>query len=122
MQFTDDHEWIDLNGTVGFVGVSAFKLTGLKKIDKIIWHTRKGTIESGTLIAEIRAGEYSIPVHAPVSCKFLGPNPKLDDNLNLIIESPQDKGWVFFVTPLKFSNRGPLLSRDDYQKRIRYKQ
>lgn len=119
MHFTYDHEWIDYNGTVAFVGVSAFKLKGLKNIDKIKWHKYKGTIEKGTLIAELHSEDYIIPIHTPVTCKFLGPNPKLEGNLNLILTSPQDGGWVFFITPVKFSAQEPLLSPDDYKKHIK---
>jgi Glycine cleavage system H protein (lipoate-binding) len=118
MQFTHEHEWIDYNGTVGFVGASKFKLKGIEKIDSIKWYHRKGTIEKGTLIAEIHAEDAVIPIHAPVKCKFLGQNQKLNENLNLILESPQDSGWVFFVTPSKFLNNDTLLSAEEYQKLI----
>lgn len=118
MQFTHDHEWIDYNGSVGFVGASIFKLKGIEKVDNIRWYHRKGIIEKGTLIAEIHSEEVIIPIHAPVKCKFLGQNQKLNENLNLILESPQDGGWVFFITPSKFLNHEPLLSAEEYQKLI----
>lgn len=119
MHFTSDHEWIDINGTVGFVGVSAFKLKGIKKIDSIKWSRYKGPIEQGALIAEIHSEDYIIPIHAPVTCKFLGANNQLDGNLDLILQSPQDRGWVFFVTPLRALNQVQLLAPEDYQKLIR---
>jgi|SRR5690606_26976375 len=118
IHFTSEHEWIDYNGTVAFVGVSAFKLKGIKKIDAIKWHQRKGTIEKGTLIAELHSEDYIIPIHTPVTCKFLGPNQKLNGNYNLILESPQDSGWVFFISPVKFAGQEPLLSPEAYQKHI----
>ncbi|PSL45727.1 glycine cleavage system H protein [Chitinophaga niastensis] len=121
INFTNNHEWIDINGTVGFVGISAYKLKEIKNITNIKWHVNKGIIEKGSLIAEIHTADQIIPVHAPVNCKFLGQNQKLAGNLNLIIESPQDKGWVFFVTPLKFNNQDTLLSPESYQKLIRVK-
>lgn len=122
MQFTHDHEWIDYNGTVGFVGVSIFILKGIENIDSIKWYNRKGTIEKGTLIAEIHSEDVVIPIHAPVKCKFLGQNKKLNDNLNLILESPQDNGWMFFITPSKFLNHERLLSLEEYQKLVSTKE
>jgi glycine cleavage system H protein len=118
MTFTDDHAWIDYNGSVGFVGVSAFKLQGILKIDAIKWYNRKGMLERGTLIAEIHAAGAIIPICTPVNCKFLGPNEKLRANPDLILESPQDRGWVFFISPLKFNNKQPLLSPEDYKKLV----
>lgn len=121
MHFTHDHEWVDYNGTVGFVGVSPFKLKGIKKINGIKWHRHHGTVNKGILVAELLAGDYNIPIHAPVSCVILGPNPKLAAHLDLILESPQDNGWVFFITPLQFGYQEPLLSPEDYQKLTRAK-
>ncbi len=44
MQFTPEHEWMDVNGTVGFVGISAWKLKGIKEIDDIKWRHLRGQI------------------------------------------------------------------------------
>ena len=121
INFTVSHEWIDINGTVGFIGVSAHKLNGVKNITDIKWHNHKGIIEKGVLVAEIHTADQIIPIHAPHNCKFLGKNQKLAGNLNLIIESPQDNGWVFFVTPLKFGQQSLLLSPENYLKFLRTK-
>jgi len=114
---------VDFNGTVGFVGVSAFKLSGISKIDRIQWSRHKGTFERGALVASIITGEDEIPVHAPVTCKVLGPNAKLQDNLELVLRSPEDQGWLFFITPMKFQDKSmdELLPPDDYKKIIRKK-
>ena len=102
--------------------ISAFKLKGIKKIDGIKWHRQRGTVNKGLLVAELHSEDYTIPIHAPVSCVILGPNPKLTGQLDLILESPQDNGWVFFITPLKFGAPEPLLSPEEYQKLTRVKQ
>lgn len=121
IHFTKDHAWIDVNGTVGFVGVSHFKLSGLQKIDAIRWTRSNGTLMKGTLVASIHAGDEIIPIHAPLNCKFLGPNAKLKQNPNIILESPQDQGWLFFVQPLKFlnSDKAELLAPEEYQKMVK---
>jgi glycine cleavage system H protein len=120
INFTDNHEWIDINGTVGFVGLSAHRLKGIKNIVNVKWYNPKGIIDKGSIIAEIHTADQIIPIHAPVSCKYLGRNQKLSGNLNLILESPQDNGWIFFVTPLKLGREVSLLSTETYQKLIRY--
>ncbi|NLR77998.1 hypothetical protein [Chitinophaga eiseniae] len=119
IHFTSNHEWIDVNGSVGFVGVSSFRLKGIENIINIKWFSPKGIIDRGTVVAEIHTPNEIIPILAPIPCKYLGQNQQLSGNLNLILESPQDKGWVFFVTPLKFHNQEPLLSPENYQKLIR---
>ncbi|GEP89668.1 Glycine cleavage H-protein [Chitinophaga terrae (ex Kim and Jung 2007)] len=121
INFTSNHEWIDFNGSVGFVGVSMYRLKGIKNINNIKWLNPKGIIDQGSIIAEIHTSDEIIPILAPIHCKYLGQNQKLSGNLNLILESPQDKGWIFFVTPLKFYSQEPLLSPENYQKLIQGK-
>lgn len=119
INFTAGHEWIDINGTVGFVGVSAYRLKGIGDIINIKWTNYKGVILKGSLIAEICTAGHTIPVHAPLDCRFLGRNPKLAGHLNLVVESPQDKGWVFFIAPLKFGAQSQLLSPEAYERSVR---
>lgn len=105
---------------MGFVGISAFRLSGIGSIDSIRWCRPAGVIEKGTLVAEILAGDFILPVCAPVKCKFLGRNQGLGSGLNLILESPQDKGWLFFIAPSVFGKQNEtLLTPEDYQKLIR---
>ncbi|SEN98147.1 hypothetical protein SAMN05660816_01801 [Niastella yeongjuensis] len=35
LYYTNDHEWIDFQGVVAYVGVCRFKLSGFKEIHKI---------------------------------------------------------------------------------------
>lgn len=122
IHFTTEHAWIDFNGTVGFVGVSAFGLCGVEKIDGIRWRPPAGMVEAGTLIAEVMAGERVIPVHSPVKGRFLGKNPKLGECCSVVIESPEDKGWLFLMAPSVFGRKDEgLLKPEDYRKLIRIK-
>jgi glycine cleavage system H protein len=114
IHFTNEHEWIDFNGTVAFVGLSAFRLLDIKNISKITWHHKKGSLEKGSVIANVYSDKEIIEVHAPVSCKFLGINQKLANNFKLIIQSPQDQGWLFFITPTKLKEKECLKAPLNY--------
>ena len=37
LYFTKDHEWIDFQGSVAYVGISYFKLIGFKEIQELIF-------------------------------------------------------------------------------------
>lgn len=116
IHFTNDHEWVDCNGRAGFIGVSCYKLKGIRKIDYIKWHRQWGTVSRGVLVAEIHTEDRKIPVYAPVSCIILGSNPKLAGSLELVLESPQNDGWLFSITTLGLDDKELLLSAEEYQK------
>ena len=98
------------------MGVSAFRLQGAGEVRSIRWVCRKGNIRQDELVAEIETDNGWIPVYAPVCCKFLGVNNQLAGNQALILESPQDRGWLFFASPLKSPGQLALLSPDEYRK------
>jgi glycine cleavage system H lipoate-binding protein len=94
----------------------------VEKIDGIRWRPPAGMVEAGTLIAEVMAGERVIPVHSPVKGRFLGKNPKLGECCSVVIESPEDKGWLFLMAPSVFGRKDEgLLKPEDYRKLIRIK-
>ena len=114
IHFTNEHEWVDFNSTVAFVGPSAFGLLHIKDISKITWHHKKGSLEKGSLIAMLYSNEEVISVHAPVSCRFLGVNQKLINNLKLVLQNPQDQGWLFFIAPTRIKEKEDLMIPPDY--------
>jgi glycine cleavage system H protein len=77
LYFTEDHEWIDFQGSVAYIGVSGSKLTGIRKIDKIILPEIGAFFNANEVIGSLSNGEYKIDVHMPVSGRVLSCNEEL---------------------------------------------
>ena len=59
MYYTSDHEWINFQGTVAYMGVSRFKLPGFRAIQEIIFNDPVSYKKQGDIIAWIK---FLIPV------------------------------------------------------------
>src|SRR5665647_3544739 len=111
LYYTWDYEWIDFRGSVAFVGICPFKLTGIKEIQKIEFSKESDSKKVGEVIASIFYDDYKIDVHMPVSGKILSINHAiLTGYENIVLLEPESRGFIalLYTSP---SPRDGLLSR-----------
>lgn len=120
LYYTNDHEWIDFQGTVAYVGVCAFKLLGFKEVQQIIFNEPSGFKRRGEVIATIRYRDYQIDAHMPVDGKVLEVNESLSHG-NILITQPENSGWIAKIIPAQPYERKDLLMPKDYQMKDKSK-
>jgi len=119
LYFTDGHEWIDFQGSVAYIGVSSFKLKGIKEIHKVFVTENLGSKKRGERIATIQFEDYQVPVHIPVDGKVISFNDLiLGNQKNLILEEPENHGWVALIVPSVLYERKGLLHPEEYKRFI----
>ena len=116
LYYTNDHEWIDFQGSVAYVGVCRFKLSGFKEIHKIEFSKVSGLIKPGEVISIIQFDDYQIEVHMPVEGKVISLNDLLlTDEKDVLLQQPENNGWIALVVPSRLNDKTGLLSREDYK-------
>lgn len=117
LYYTCDHEWVNFHGSLAYVGVCAFKLTGIKRIQRVVFESSKGPQKKGDLLATFFSEEYKIPVHMPVDGEVLGYNEDLlGDRRDIVLQQPEKNGWVAFIFPSARHERNGLLLPEQYAK------
>jgi glycine cleavage system H protein len=114
LYFTRDHEWIDFQGSVAYVGVCSFKLLGFKDVQQIFFNETSATIIRGEVITTIQYDDYLIDVHMPVHGKIIEFNETLLHSKNLLLDKPLHNGWVALIAPSGPSERSDLLLPSQY--------
>ncbi|HEY2347794.1 MAG TPA: hypothetical protein VGH64_02200 [Puia sp.] len=109
LYFTRDHEWIDFQGSVAYVGVCSFKLLGFKEVQQISFKKTSASIEKGEVIATIRYDDYLIDAHMPVHGKIIEFNETLLHSQHLLLNKPLHNGWLALIAPSCPSERLDLL-------------
>jgi glycine cleavage system H protein len=113
--FTNEHEWIDFQGAVAYIGVCSFKLTGIRSIESLTLQEPGNPYKKGDLIATIKYKEYSIPVCMPVDGKLLQINEKLlNGKEDILLTEAEDIGWIGLIVPSQPDERNGLLLPKDY--------
>jgi len=110
LYYTKDHEWVDFQGTIAYTGICAFKLTGFKDVQQIVFSQGTGFKRQGELIASIRYNDYTIDAHMPVDGHIMRVNTELLSNHRLLLQHPERNGWIALIRPaLPYERKGLML-------------
>lgn len=116
LYYTNDHEWIGFQGTVAYTGVCSFKLSGFKEIHQINFTEPSGFKKKGDVIATIIYNDYRVDAHMPVDGKMIQVNEiLLSGDRNILIQHPEDSGWIALIVPAQPYERKDLLLPKQYQ-------
>ena len=96
--FTDDHEWIDVDGDIGTVGISDYAQGQLGDIVFVEVPDDGRQIAKGDEAAVVESVKAASDVYAPVSGIVLEGNPALVDDPSLVNSDPEGEGWFFKIT------------------------
>lgn len=115
--YTQDHEWIDFQGSVAYVGICSFKLLGIRQIQQMVFIESSDQINRGEVIATIRYDDYLIHVNMPVNGKIISINELLlSGDENILLRQPEDNGWIALIVPSQFNEGLGLLSPAEYNR------
>ena len=116
LYYTKDHEWIDFQGTVAYIGVCHFKLLGFKEIHNVKFKGVPGFKKQGEVIAIIKYNDYQIEAHMPVDGKVVEVNETFfSSNPNLLLQHAESAGWIALIVPSQPYERKDLLLPKQYQ-------
>jgi glycine cleavage system H protein len=118
LKFTQDHEWIRVEGTKGFVGITDYAQEELGDIVFVEIETVDETLEQDDVFGTIEAVKTVSDLFMPVSGKVLQVNPKIEDNPELINQDPYGEGWLIQVTIDNPEDLKKLLSAAQYEEMI----
>ncbi|MEG3087266.1 glycine cleavage system protein GcvH [Sphingomonas sp. PB4P5] len=96
--FTQDHEWIDVTGDVGTVGISEYAQSQLGDIVFVDVPETGKTLAKGDDAAVVESVKAASDVYAPASGTVLEGNAALADTPALVNEDPEKTGWFFKLT------------------------
>ena len=96
--FTEDHEWIDVDGDIGTVGISEYAQSQLGDIVFVDVPEDGKTLAKGDEAAVVESVKAASDVYAPASGTVLEGNTALADTPGLVNEDPEGDGWFFKIT------------------------
>ena len=108
LKFTKDHEWVRLDDDdIVTVGITHFAQEALGDIVYVEVPAVGLELESGGEFGVVESVKAVSDVYAPVAGVVAEVNLALEDNPELVNESPYDEGWI-----LKMSVKDPAVLED----------
>ncbi len=112
--FTEDHEWIELDGEIATVGITEYAQGQLGDIVFVEVPEEGKEVAKGDDAAVVESVKAASDVYAPVSGTVVEGNPALEDNPALVNEDPEGDGWFFKMTLSDSSELDGLMNESAY--------
>jgi len=113
--FTQDHEWIDVDGSEATVGITDYAQSQLGDIVFVEVPIPGKVVAKGDDAAVVESVKAASDVYAPVSGTVIEGNAALGDDPALVNSSPEADGWFFRLTLSDPSELGGLMDEAAYQ-------
>jgi glycine cleavage system H protein len=96
--FTEDHEWVDVDGDTGTVGISDYAQSQLGDIVFVDVPEEGKELAKGDDAAVVESVKAASDVYSPVSGIVIEANSDLADTPNLVNDDAEGDGWFFKLT------------------------
>lgn len=117
--YTKDHEWLRVEGDMGYVGVTDFAQGELGDIVFIEIETLGETLNKEDIFGTIEAVKTVSDMFMPVSGEILEVNPALEESPDVVNKDPYGKGWMIKVKISNPSEVAELLSPEKYSALVK---
>ena len=112
---TTGHEWIEFHNNEAFIGITNFKLKGVKQIKKVEFVRIYGFKKRGTVLANIQFDARWIEVHMPVDGNIICINDaNLLVNQSLLLNEPETEGWLVKILTSQPCQKKGLIPYEQY--------
>ncbi|TWB45308.1 glycine cleavage system protein GcvH [Nitrospirillum pindoramense] len=98
IRFTEDHEWISLDGDVATVGITTFAQSQLGDVVFVEVPEAGRALTKGKDAAVVESVKAASEVFAPVDGTVVEGNQAVVEDPSLVNSDPQGAGWFFKMT------------------------
>ncbi len=112
--FTKDHEWIDVAGDEGTVGITDYAQGQLGDITFVELPAEGQAVKAGEAVSVVDSVKAASDAFSPVSGTVTGVNGELDGAPELVNTSAESAGWLFKLTLADAGELAGLMDRAAY--------
>jgi glycine cleavage system H protein len=118
LKFTNDHEWVRIEGDVATVGITDYAQQQLGDVVFVELPEIGKALERGKDAAVVESVKAASEVYAPVDGAVTEINPLLLDQPDTVNTDPQGAGWFFKVKLSDIAQLDALLDETQYNNMI----
>ena len=116
--YTDDHEWIKVEGDVATIGITDFAQKELGDIVFVEVETVDETLDKGEAFGTIEAVKTVSDMFMPLGGTIIELNEKVEDTPEVINKDPYNDGWIIKIRISDNSELDNLLDVGAYKSII----
>ncbi|WP_334182368.1 glycine cleavage system protein GcvH [Novosphingobium sp.] len=116
--FSQEHEWIEIEGDLGTVGITDYAQGQLGDITFVDLPAEGATFEKGDSVAVVDSVKAASDVYTPVSGTIAETNEVLADQPELVNTDAEVGGWLFRITLSDASELEALMDEAAYKEYV----
>ena len=116
LYFTNDHEWIETDGTSGTVGITDYAQGQLGDITFVELPDAGSAVKKGDAPCVVDSVKAASDVYSPVSGTVTETNAALEAEPELVNTQPESGGWLFRLTLSDAGELTGLMDRAAYDE------
>jgi glycine cleavage system H protein len=114
LKYTKDHEWIRIEGSLAYVGITDFAQGELGDIVFVEIETVGETLNKEDIFGTIEAVKTVSDLFMPLSGEILEVNALIGESPDVVNKDPYGKGWMVKIRIAEPSEATDLLSAEKY--------
>jgi glycine cleavage system H protein len=122
LKYTEEHEWIRLEGDEAYIGITDFAQGELGDIVYVEVETVGDIVKAGDIFGTIEAVKTTSDLFMPVTGKVLEVNTKItsdgDDSPELVNTDPYGDGWIVKIKITDLAQLASLMDADTYKTKV----
>ena len=118
LRYTEEHEWVKLDGNVATVGITDFAQSELGDIVYLEIDTLDSEIDSNDVFGTVEAVKTVSDLFMPLNGKVIEVNSSLEDNPEAVNDDPYGEGWIIKIEVSNPSDIDALMNSDEYKNLI----
>jgi glycine cleavage system H protein len=115
LKYTQDHEWVRIEGDEATVGITDFAQSELGDIVYVEVETVGETLAKEDVFGTVEAVKTVSDLFVPLSGEIVAFNEALEDTPELVNDDPYGEGWIVKIKLSDASEMENLLSDEGYQ-------
>ena len=118
LRYTEEHEWVKLDGGVAIVGITDFAQSELGDIVYLEIDSLDAEINSNEVFGTVEAVKTVSDLFMPVNGKVVDVNSSLEDNPEAVNDDPYGEGWIIKIEVSNSSDIDALMNSEEYKNLI----
>jgi glycine cleavage system H protein len=119
VKYTEEHEWVRIEGDVGTIGITAYAQEQLGDVVFVEVPVAGRKVAKGESVAVVESVKAASDIYAPVSGEVVEANAALADTPGDVNAEPMGKGWFFKLKLADASQLDGLMDEKAYAEFVK---
>lgn len=115
LKYTNEHEWIRVEGDMAYVGITDYAQEQLGDIVFVDIPTVGESLEANETFGTIEVVKTISDLFLPVAGEIVEQNESLEENPELVNKDPYGEGWLIKMKPANLKDIEDLLDAEAYK-------